>query len=600
MHLHRIDWIIIYAYLAFTIVIGIIFSKRGTKNIDEYFVAGRNLPWWLAGITMAASAFAIDTPLGITGMVAANGIPGVWYAWSFVLGGAGAMGAFIFASLLRRSEVITFAELIELRYDGNGAAFLRGFKSIYFGIFANAITLGWIIKAVMIISKDVIGFNPNTTLLVILGFTLFYTTLSGMWGIVATDFIQFFIGLIGVVTLSIFAWKYIGGLDNITAGFTKLYGAAEAKQRLSFFPSVHSDFFITFIVFITMKWWSNPPAAIHQRIVASKNEKHASFSTLLFSVTAFAINYWPMIVIAVVAILVFPNVGQPEQAYGLLMAKLLPTGLLGLMLASMMAAFMSTVDTHINFGAAFIVNDLYKRFIKKDGTAKHYVHISQISTVFMLLFAVFIAYNLDSVSQAWYYLATLTAGYGFLIVARWFWWRINAWSEISALIASGVASSIFSPKISDIIASSIFGGKFVFLNKYAEYIGNMKYGYRFICIVAICSVVWILVTIFTKPSGEKRLVEFCTKVKPYPLGWKPIYTKYPDIQWNPFLVRNLLQWIFGVIAIFCTCFGIGSLIFKDTATGLLLLLASIAIFTLIYMTWRGETKVREQMKSIKF
>ncbi len=577
MNLALIDWLIIGAYLLASVVIGIVFSKRGTKSVDEFFVAGRGLPWWLAGITMAASAFAIDTPLGIMSLVRGDGIPGVWYAWSFVLGGAGALGAFIFASLLRRSEVITFAELVELRYSGNGAAFLRGFKGVYFGIFANAITLGWIIKAVLTLVGDVLGVNPHIALAVILLFTLFYTTLSGLWGIVATDFIQFFIGLIGVVTLSVFAWNHIGGLDAIVEGFKNIYGETAAAERLSFFPSPGSPFFITFIVFITMKWWSNPPAAIHQRIVASKNEKHASFSTLLFAVTAFAINYWPMIIIALISIVMFPQLAAAERGFGLMMTQLLPSGLLGLMVASMIAAFMSTVDTHINYGASFMVNDLYRRFIKKGASMKHYVRASQISTVLMLAFAVFVAYNLNSVKQAWYYLAMLTAGYGFLIVGRWFWWRINAWSEISALIASGIGSTFFATKFA----------------RYVGYYGLIKdlaYGWKFLITVGFCTVTWVTVTILTKPSTDEQLEKFCRKVKPYPAGWRPIVEKHPDIDWNPNMWRNIAHWFFGIIAIFSTCFGIGNLIFRNTAAGFYLLALAVVIFSLIYFTWEERGK----------
>ena len=425
MTLHYIDWLILATYLLAVLVVGLYFSRRGTKNVDEFFVAGRNLPWWLAGITMAASAFAIDTPLGILGLVAKEGIPGVWYAWAYVLGGAGALGAFIFASLLRRSEVITNAELIELRYSGKPAAFLRGFKGIYFGIFSNAITMGWVIKAVFTINKDVLGFNPHFTLAFILILTLVYTALSGLWGIVATDFVQFIVGIIGVFTLAIMAWNHIGGLDQIMEGMVSRYGEIDATERMSFFPSFSSPFFITFITFVTLKWWANPPAAIHQRIVASKNERHASFSTLFFAITAFAINYWPMIVIAIISLVMFPQLKNAESGYGMLMVKLIPTGLLGLMLASMVAAFMSTIDTHLNYGASYMVNDIYRRFIKRKASTKHYVRASQISTVIMLAFAVIVAYSLDSVQQAWYFISMLVTSYGLLMVIRWFWWRIN-------------------------------------------------------------------------------------------------------------------------------------------------------------------------------
>jgi Na+/proline symporter len=314
MTLPAIDWTIIVIYLALSVFVGIFFSKKALKSVDEYFVSGRALPWWLAGMSMIASAFAIDTPLGITGLIANDGIPGVWYAWSFVLGGAGALGAFIFAPLLRRSQIITTAELIELRYDGKPAAFLRGFKGVYFGIFANAVTLGWIIKAVWTVAEVALpGFDPDYLLFAILGFTLFYATMSGLWGIAATDFFQFLIGSVGSIVLLVFAWNYVGGIENLIAGFVDRYGAESAAERLSFFPSVGTPFFVTFIVFILLKWWGNPPPAITQRIISSKNERHASFATLIFAVVAFGINYWPMIFVAIASLIIYPDLARPDM-----------------------------------------------------------------------------------------------------------------------------------------------------------------------------------------------------------------------------------------------------------------------------------------------
>lgn len=571
MHIALIDWLIIGAYLILCVLIGLIFADKGSGSIDDYFLAGRAIPWWLGSITMVASAFCIDTPIGITGLVAAHGIQGVWYAWSFVLGGSGMLGAFIFSSLLRRSEVMTTAELVELRYSGKEASILRFFKGVYFGIFANAITLGWIIRAVWTVTDVVLGWNPHLTLAVILLLTLFYTTMSGMWGIVVTDFLQFFIGFAGLIVLTIFAVNQVGGVQEIVNGFRLRYGAG-AVEKLQFFPRPGSPFFETFIVFITMKWWGNPSPAIHQRIVSSKNERHASISTLLFSIIHFAINYWPMILIAMASLVLYPTLKSPEDGYPMLVVSLLPPGLMGLMIASMMAAFMSTVDTHINYGASYIVNDIYRRFIKKEASQKHYVNVSKISTILMLLISVMVAYGLDSVKDAWYYMAMLTAGYGFVIVARWFWWRINAWSEITALITSLVGSTIFSFKF-----ARFFG--------YHDSIKNISFGRRFIIILIFCTIAWVAVTIFTEPSDEETLVKFCRKVKPFPAFWGPIKEKYPDIEWNPHLLRCTLYWLFGSIAVLAVCFGIGNIIFFEPVKGGLLLLLALTIFVAIYSTW---------------
>jgi Na+/proline symporter len=523
---------------------------------------------------MIASAFAIDTPLGITGLVAKNGIPGIWYAWSFALGGAGALGAFIFAPLLRRSKIITTAELIELRYDGRPAAFLRGFKGIYFGIFANAITLGWVIKAVWTVAGIVVPeFNPNLLLFAILLFTLIYTTLSGLWGIAATDFLQFIIGSIGSFTLAFFAWNQIGGIGNLVSEVINRYGAVGAAERLSFFPSVGTPFFVTFIVFMTLKWWGNPPPAITQRIISAKDEKHASFATILFALIAFGFNYWPMIFVALVSLVLYPELSAPEAGYVMLIVELLPTGFLGLMLASLMAAFMSTVDTHINFGASYMVNDIYRRFIMKKASEKHYVRASQISTVLMLIFAVMIAYNLDSVSDAWYYMSMLTAGYGIVIVIRWFWWRVNAWAEIAALAASGLGSTLLSPKFGKAVG-------------YWDNIPAMDWQYRFLIVVLLCTTSWITVCFLTKPTLEDHLRKFCAKVKPFPTFWGPIYKKYPDIGWNHKFTRSCIHWILGAVTIYAFCFGFGNLMFKNMVAGISLIIAAVFMGSIIFVTWK--------------
>ncbi len=574
MQLSVIDWTVIAVYLAVSLAVGIYFSRRALKSVDEFFVSGRALPWWMAGMSMIASAFAIDTPLGITGLVAKDGIPGVWYALSFVLGGAGALGAFIFAPLLRRSHIITTAELIELRYDGRSAAFLRGFKGVYFGIFANAITLGWIIKAVWTVSETVLpGMNKDILLAGVLAFTLFYTAMSGLWGIAATDFIQFIIGSIGSVVLAVFAWRHVGGTEALVSGLIERYGAAETAERLSFFPVFGTPFFVTFLVFITLKWWGNPPPAITQRIISAKNEKHAAFATMFFATIAFGFNYWPMILTALVSLVVFPDIAMPEAGYVKLIVTLLPPGLLGVMLASLLAAFMSTVDTHINFGASYMVNDLYRRFLIKQASEVHYVRASQVSTVLMLLFAVFIAYHLDSVSQAWYYLSLLTAGYGIVIVIRWFWWRVNAWAEIAALAASGFTSTVLSPKF------AAFAG-------YADILPPLKWQYRFIIVVVVCTAAWVTVCFLTRPTREAHLKAFCEKVKPFPTFWGPIAEKYPDIGWNRNFSRCCLQWALGVFTVYAFCFGVGNLLFLRVYVGGSLIAAALAAAVVILRLWR--------------
>lgn len=575
MTLGPIDWSILFGYLGLSAAVGVFFSRRGGRSVDDFFVAGRQLPWWLAGLTMVATSFAIDTPLGITGLVANHGIQGVWFAWAFAIGSAGALGAFLFASLIRRSETMTTAELVELRYSGPEAAGLRLFKGIYFGLLVNAVTLGSIIKAVWTVTEVVLGWNPHLTLAVILAFTLFYSTASGMWGIAATDVLQFVVGFAGLSLLLVYSLQHVGGIDGLVAGFLDRYGVVEGRERLRFIPRPGSAFFDTFLVFITLQWWGNPPPAIHQRIVASKDERHASFSTLLFCILQFAVNYWPMILIAMVSLVVFPELAtaDAEQGYPRLIVELIPSGLLGLLLAAMMAAFMSTVDTHLNYGAAFMVNDIYRRFLRRDAKESHYVASARVSTLLMLLLAVVVAYSLDSVRGAWFYIATLKAGHGFLMVARWFWWRINAWSEIAALAASGVVSTLLAPEF-----AALFG--------YAERIGGWSFALRYITVIGISTCTWMVVTACTRPCAEGHLVAFCQKIRPFPAFWGPIRDGHPEIAWNPHLLRCLLHWVGGSLGVYAICFGIGHLIFGATGLGASLLAVAVVLFSSIAWTWQ--------------
>lgn len=572
MHLKTIDFVIIISFLTLMVGLGLLFSRRAGKSVDEFFVSGRSLPWWLAGISMVASAFAIDTPLGITGLVAANGIQGVWFAWSFILGGTGVLGAFIFASLLRRSRIITTAELVEVRYTGREAAALRFFKGIYFGVLANCITMGWVMKAVSIFVKSTLGWDPVIVLVFLLLFTIIYTTASGLWGVVVTDFAQFWVSVAGTIILAVYAMKYIGGVDGLVEGLTIRYGEAKAADMLHFIPRFESAFFPIFLVFITLRWWSNPTEAVTQRIVSSKRPKDASLATFMFALIHLGLNYWPMILVALVSLAAYPDLptARAEEGYVLLMVKLLPAGILGLMLASLFAAFMSTIDTHTNIGAAYMVNDIYRRFLIKDASLKHYVLASRIATIVMLILAVVIAHYLESVKTAWYWLSKLTAGYGFVLVVRWFWWRINAWSEIAALFGS--------------LAGSIM--EYIIRKKYFP---DLPFGYQFLSVVIFSTTCWLTVTFMTKPCGEDRLKKFCELVKPYPFGWRPIAEKYSGIDWNRNFKLNVFQFFIGAAAIYCTSFALGSLLFKMYLHALVLVGIGIASFAIIIWTLRKET-----------
>ena len=565
MNLAPLDIWIIVGYVLATVAMGLYVSRRATKSVDDYFVGGRSLSWWLAGTSMIASAFAIDTPLGITGWVAARGIKGVWFAWTYAIGGAGAFGAFVFASLLRRSRIITAAELVELRYSGQEAALLRGFKAIYFGIVGTCISMGWVINSVLVVSKNALNWDPLPTLVVIIALTMIYTTASGLWGVAVTDFVQFFVGTFGMLALAYYSISSVGGLDGLVVGLEGRYGAAEAATRLQFVPRPGDAFFNTFLVFITVKWWGNPPSAITQRIMSTKNELHATFSTMLFALVHFALNYWPMILVALVSLVKYPDlpVKSAQEGYARLMIDVLPTGVLGIALAAAVAAFMSTIDSQVNVGASYMVNDIYRRFIRREASKEHYVRASQVSTVIMLALACTVAYFMSSVTDAWKYHALLVAGYGFVTVARWFWWRINAWAEVASLLGSCVGALLSS----HVIPFETYGEKFFFT-------ASLSIG------------AWVVVAMFTKPSSMDRLAKFCRAVRPYPALWGPVRERYPDIEWSPHLPRSLALWVIGLIGLYCICFGTGHLLLGSSMVTVGLWAVAGCALVFVLRVWR--------------
>lgn len=560
VNISSLDSSIIIGYVVLTLVVGLVLSKKATKSVTDYFVGGRSMPWWLAGMSMVASAFAIDTPFGITGFVAKNGVQGVWFAWAFAIGGAGTFGAFIFAALLRRSNIITTAELVELRYSGQGAAILRGFKGVYFGVISLAFTMGWVLRSVVNVSQHALGWDITTTLFVIMAITILYTTASGFWGVAITDFFQFFLGAAGSLALAYYSVKSQGGLNGVVEGVMERYGEIEGFRRLQFIPRPSDSFFHIFIVFITLKWWGNPPASLTQRIMATKDERHAAFSMMLFTVVHFALNYWPMILVALVSLARYPHlsVNNAEQGYAMLLVSVLPNGVLGLALAALTAAFMSTIDTQANTGASFIVNDIYRRFIKKSASTQHYVRASQVSTLIMLGLALLMFRYMKSVSGAWEVLATMTAGYGFIVVARWFWWRINAWSELSALVGSAIGSLL----VNHVLVVQSFG-------------------VRFFIVTLISTISWVVTSIVTPKPDLDALAKFCKAVKPYPAFWGPVKRDYDDIVWTENLLKHVGYWFLALFIAFALCFGLGHLLIGVFQFGILLIiLATIGILFL--------------------
>ena len=509
MKISPIDWAIIIGYILFALGLGIYFSKRAGKNISEFFISGRNLPWWLAGTSMVATTFASDTPLAVTEIVVKDGISGNWLWWNAVL--SGMLATFLFSRLWRRSEIITDVEFTELRYSGPSASFLRGFRALYIGLPINCITMGWVILAmqkIVVITFDL----PDTTytkILVVLGCLIIagiYCALSGFWGVVMTDLVQFGMAMIGSFSLAIIAITKIGGIGALKDKLVQNYGAEH--NILDFNPdfSTGKMAIITFGVYLGMQWWASNgvdgSGYIAQRMFAAKNERHTLLATLWFNIAHYTLRPWPWILVALVAMVVYPGIGNPNHidpslqdpaaGYVLLMLDYLPVGLLGLMLTAFLAAFMSTIDTHLNWGASYLVNDFYKRFIAPDETPEHYVSISRFSVILIMIFAGITSLFMDSIAGAWKFLIALNAGIGLVQILRWYWWRINAWSEISAMVAALVVSiCVFTiPATKD------------------------QFALQMLIIVPISTLVWLVVTFITQPVSTETLISYYKKVRP--------------------------------------------------------------------------------------
>ena len=575
-----IDWAIIIGYILFALGLGIYFSKRAGKDMNEFFISGRNLPWWLAGTSMVATTFAADTPLAVTGLVVEDGIAGNWLWWNAVL--SGMLATFLFARLWRRSEIITDVEFTELRYSGPSASFLRGFRALYIGLPINCITMGWVILAMQKIVVLTLNLpdTASTKVVVVLACLLIagiYCALSGFWGVVMTDIVQFGMAMVGSIALAIIAVNKIGGVGAIKEKLVNIYGAE--NQILNFTPdfSAGKMAIITFGVYLGMQWWASNgvdgSGYIAQRMFAAKNERHTLLATLWFNIAHYTLRPWPWILVALVAMVVYPNLGDPNHAnpmlqdpeagYPLLMLEYLPVGLLGLMLTAFLAAFMSTIDTHLNWGASYLVNDFYKRFFKPEAEPQHYVAISRFAVILIMIVAGVTSLFMDSIAGAWKFLIALNAGIGLVQILRWYWWRINAWSEISAMLAALVASIVVFtlPQTKD------------------------QFAIQMLIIVPISTVVWVVVTFITKPVSTETLTKFYSKVKPSKIGWMlvaaEIKEESDDTNRQQTYVETrtpaLVNWIVGVIFIYTFLFSIGKLLLGFTTIGLSFL--SIAIIS---------------------
>ena len=584
MQLTFLDWAVVALYFLFNLAIGLYYRSRAGSSVDEFFLSGRNVPWWLAGASMVATTFAADTPLLVTGIVAKHGIAGNWLWWNFVAGGM--LTVFFYARLWRRSGVMTDIEFSEIRYAGKPAAFLRGFRALYLGIPINCIILGWVNLAIVKILMLILGVNKGTALLIVLGLigiTAAISALSGLWGVLVTDMFQFVIKMGMVIVLAVVAVNAVGGMDQL---MLKL-DAMGRHDALNFVPELNSPWMpmITFFVYISLNWWATwyPGAEpggggyVAQRMMCAKDEKHSLLATLSFNIAHYAMRPWPWILVGLVSIVLYPDLQDKESGYIKVMIDYLPPYLRGLMVAAFAAAYMSTVATQLNWGASYVVNDFYRRFVRTSADDKHYVLVSQLATVFITLASAVVTYNMDTIESAWQFLISIGAGTGGVLLLRWYWWRVNAWSEISAMIAASVVS-----------LSLTF--LFHFNNDKPE-----EFAYGMIITVGITTVVWLGVTMMTAPESNETLVAFFRRTRPSLGGWKPIAALAPDVKVTQDGMVNLLDWFCGCVLIYGTLFGVGKILLKETALGLGMLGAAAVAGYVIYrdLSTRGWGSVSD-------
>ncbi len=595
MTLTPIDWAIVAAYFLFTAAIGFYFTRRGGESMDEYFISGRQVPWWLAGASMVATTFAADTPLVVTGLVVNHGVSGNWLWWNFVF--SGTLTVFLFARLWRRAHVMTDVEFAEIRYSGKPAAVLRGFRALYLGIPVNLIILGWVTRAMIKILTISLGVNPYVAVGICFLITVAYSVAAGMWAVLWTDLVQFIIKMTAVIVLAVFAVAAVGGIGALKAGLIKHFGSETAA--LSVLPvHVGTDGIYAYawmpllalFTFLAVQWWAAwyPGAEpggggyVAQRIFSAKTERDGVLATLFFQVAHYALRPWPWIVTGLCTVILYPTLVDKEAGYVHAFVDLLPTPWRGFMLAGFAAAYMSTVATQLNWGASYLVNDFYKRFVKKDASEQHYVSVSRWATIFLFLASIFVVWQLSSVERAWRFLLAMGAGTGLVLILRWYWWRINAWSEISAMVCSLIVSTL-----ADILMPA-------FAPPGAASDPNRDAAIMLVTVV-ITTIVWVTVTFATSPEPDRMLVDFYRRVRPGGPGWRRIAEQAgygrEGIAGGALAWTN---WVAGIVGIYCTLFGIGKIIFGELVLGIVLLAIGFGALALIARNLRrvDETELR--------
>lgn len=561
-----IDWIVIAVYCVISLGLGLLLTKKASKGMESFFASDRTLGWWLAGTSMAATAFSSDTPLLITGIIRRKGIWGNWEVWA--LGISTMLAVFFFSRLWKRAGVLTEVELVELRYSGKPAAFLRGFKALYWGIFYNAFIMGaWPMTGLVKVMQETTGWGKAESIFFCMALTAVYSCLSGYWGVILTDMFQFILAMGGAFLLAFYAVDAAGGMGNIV---DKLSGTGVLEI---FPPAGDSDSILTssfgwFLGLILVQWWAwkntDGGGIIVQRIASCKNERQAIYAVLWFNIAQYALRAWPWILTALASLILLPNLADHEAAYPRLISMLMPTGLKGLMVASFFAAFMSTMSTHLNWGSSYFVNDFYKRFIRKEASDSHYVNAGRMVSIVLALAATAIAFATSSIGAVFTLVLNLTAVIGPVYLLRWFWWRINPWSEIAAMAASvpvlWMRASVFA--YFDWPQAPLFQLLFMI-------IGGALF--------------WLPATLLTPPVPEATLKHFYEKVLP-PGFWKKFGLVKAD--WS----KDLYLWIVSTLALFATAIGPLQVALQRYTSGITLCVAAAILWTMTAVSLSGRDK----------
>jgi Na+/proline symporter len=579
-----LDWTIVVLYFVASAAIGAYYARRAGRSVEDFFLSGRHLPWWLAGTSMVATTFAADTPLAVTELVAKNGIAGNWLWWNMAFGGVATV--FFFARFWRRAGILTDVELVELRYSGRPAAVLRGVRGLYLGLFINCIIMGWVNLAMASILEGVLEVPHDQVLWWVgaaLALTAVYSAMSGLWGVAVTDAFQFVLAMAGTTVLAIIVVNLpqVGGIAGLKAHLpawafrlTPAIGAPAGPASVGGALMLSAA---AFFAFVGIQWWASwyPGAEpggggfVAQRMMSARDERHAVFATLWFTIAHYCVRPWPWVVTGLATLVLYPDLAPDAKRLGYVyaMRDYLPAGFKGVLVASFLAAYMSTVSTQLNWGTSYVVHDVYRRFVRPNAGQGHLVRVARVTTMLIMALSLAVTTRFDTISGAWTLVLEAGAGLGLVLILRWIWWRINAWSELAAMVVPVVALGFVRSRTNIAFPESLY------------------------LIVAVTTIAWMAATYATRPSDIATLSAFYRRVRPGGPGWKPIAARCPDVRPDAGFGWLFVDWAAGVVLVYAALFAMGSAIFGEWPRALgLAALAAVCAVALARRLAGGDSK----------